>query len=646
MTEWIEVKHFGKVKLSLNGRKALKFGDPEYNKKESSNFFNEDTKKNKLLFRLHFEKISKQHKDRNFYIYFVDQKKIEDINKGFGFSGDKDFRIRLEKDNEYLFWLAVKNDSDNKSDTIDNFVNKHWVAAQSIILICSDENTPLISIDGLPLHYNIQFEYKGFYNNLFEYIKNDLKPKSYENITSYFKNFEKIVEYASETYTKKERMLFYRINDFIVPFIELSKSIVSDPYEHVEMDIVQKSIIDIDFSHTQLNSYNIVSFSQSGVLYGKRILPNEITYHELHKSELSKENIFVKNGLFIIQKKIDQVICSLKTYILELDQIVTESRKRNNDYNYEIINGNKKNKEEHERVINYLEGFYLEISDLIINFLPDSPIINEDISIQNFSEIISYDPRYSLFNQYLLLFTILLEYIDDTNDIHAFNIIPFNQMYELWVFLFFVSVLKDLGFSVQNEDETLSFYNNPKPNYCYNLIHEKISNKEFKLFFNRIFPKQIKNKGNIKVTFGLADRKNANSYYEELKRTGLGEDKAKFSPDICLEIWDLEHQCHPEIFILDPTLAQTDSILKSKHEYSKSIRCFNCTETIGDKVEGRRIVSSAWAVYPDNPNYNNIEKMENSNTNGYVKLNHKSESQTCFRDLIIEILNNNFNIKL
>ncbi|MCB9211060.1 MAG: hypothetical protein H6609_16970 [Ignavibacteriales bacterium] len=639
MNEWVNIKHFGKVKLSLNGKKDLKFGDPDFNKNESSTFFNNDPKKNRLLFRLHLETLSKHHGAKNFFIYFVDQKKIEGIKRGYGFSGNKDFRISLEKDNEYIFWSAER-------DAIDNFVNKYWVAAETIILVCSDENTPLMCLDGTPLHYNIQLEYKDFYKDLFEYVKLNLKPKSYENITSYFTSFEKIIEFASENNTNKERMLFYRINDFIEPFIDLSKSIIFDPYKHLEKNIIHKSILDLSFTQTQLSSDYITSFSQTGIINHNRILPEEISFYELNHSDSSKENMFVKNGLFKILNRIEQVTSSIKIYISELDQIVSDSCKRRNDYNHEIINGNKRNQEEHEIVVNYLEDFCFELSGMLNSFLPDYHPLEEDISIQHFSEIINYDSRYSLFNQYILLFTTLLDYMNDTNDVHAFNIIPFNQMYELWVFLFFVTTLKELGFIIRNEDETLSFYNNPRPNYCYNLHHEKFLNKEFKLYFNKIFPKQKLNRGNKQVSYGLADSNNGYSYYEDLRRTGLSESHAKFSPDICLEIIDSKNNCHPNIFILDPTLGQSDSILKSKHEYSKSIRCFNCSERIGNRTESKKIVGAAWAVYPDNTYNNNIEKMDNSYSNGYVKLNHKFESQDSFRNLIVEILFDQFNLKL
>lgn len=114
----------------------------------------------------------------------------------------------------------------------------------------------------------------------------------------------------------------------------------------------------------------------------------------------------------------------------------------------------------------------------------------------------------------------------------------------------------------------------------------------------------------------------------------------KFSPDICLEVFDSNQQCHPEILIFDPTIGQRNSILMEKHEYAKSIRCFNCWENILDNNENKRIVKESWAVSPENTSPNIIDRIDENS--GNIKLDHLLETQQEFEKFVYNTLLNKF----
>jgi hypothetical protein len=628
----VEVKHYGKIEFGLMGQTkltALIYDDDQYNCEQTIKFFKQRGRQNKI--KLNFYLKNKDGKLKEPVIYLSDTS--ENINSKNAYALHL---IRVEDEDN--LWTIDDREARNLENTI-------WCAAEVNLFFMdlSDSSKRMIKCsDKKFLRYKIALDYFGYFKYLHQHIRSTLSSSYEADITSYFKSFKGIVENIDEE--SLQLVEYHKIKSIIDEFIIITDEIILNP-----KSVISKKIIMINPSST----LQLLSSVQSSSLptlnsFDNKKRPLEIEIQTYWHNQHTNENFFVKYGISFFIGKLLEIRTQLEEYI---EQINIELGDVQNFYD---IKESKTKIEKHRIIVANIFLYEKILRDKYQQFLPGTKLHQFSMLRNRYSETINYDKRYARFNYLISLLKALSGYLDSSEKGMPFEVLPFNKVYELWCFVIIFDNMKKIGFTCGNEHERLKFYNNPVTNFGYEFKHEDYPNLLLKMYYKRSYPKEG-NGAKLKINYGLPKDRRMSSYNHILdvrKKRGSKDSKPKYSPDISIEIFDSEKEKEliPKIITFDPTLSLSEDKIRLKYDYLHSIRYFTENDDTYP-TDAKRIVSSAWAIYPgNNSNYNNPpfyqEEISGDYSTGSIVLNHKEVGSGDSMVVLKKILNHTelFNI--
>ncbi|MBD2234081.1 DUF2357 domain-containing protein [Phormidium tenue] len=451
-----------------------------------------------------------------------------------------------------------------------------WCAANAKITLCAASGEPVLAENGKPIQTTIGLGFNSWYGALYEHVRTGLELLNRQaNITT---PFEQLAQISQEALSNPERsdslVLYLRIKKLLPNFTACVDAIAKAPAQKMALEVkhyASSSVASPNYAfHSTQVSLSILGVQRVDSFQGKTY-PLAFSVLEGKPTYDIEENFLVCWCIEQVKIALSKVKAELKDFI---DSTLLSATATRGPHKRQLQDDASRHQRELDRVDQYIR--YCTVSSGKLPISSNRLILQK---VNNLSELINYDWRYSRLWKIANLIKDSVSFVDTSSEAVPFQVAPFQDNYEKWCLLKVVKSLEEIGFKPTKKGDLTPLYHNPKPNSLFcEMAHPTDSKQHLKVFYEK--------------RYWSVDNYSERNSYGFWEPAGFEGDERKRTPDISLEFHS-ENRPYPWIVTLDPTLGASNMNLRKKFLYKETLRVNNLTQ------DGHHNVKAAWAITPE-----------------------------------------------